>query len=47
MEKTLSTKGYETLLKVSKKGMKPEKETDFSEILGEVNKTLEKSQSLK
>ena len=47
MEKTLSAKGYETLLKVSKKGMKPEKETDFSEILSEVNKTLEKSQSLK
>ena len=43
MEKTLAAKGYETLLKVSKKGMKPEKEADFSEILSEVKKVLEKS----
>jgi hypothetical protein len=42
MEKLLSAKGYETVLKVSKKGMKPDKEADFSEILSEVKKTLEK-----
>lgn len=40
IEKTLSGKGYETVLKVSKKGMKPEKEADFSEIISEVKKTL-------
>ena len=42
MEKALAAKGYETVLKVSKKGMKPEKEADFSEILSEVKKRLEK-----
>jgi flavodoxin len=42
MEKRLSGKGYETIAKVSKKGMKPEKEEDFSEILSEVKKALEK-----
>jgi flavodoxin len=47
MEKALAAKGYETLLKVSKKGMKPEKEADFSEILSEVKKALEKPQPLK
>ena len=41
MEKMLDAKGYETVLKVSKKGMKPGKEADFSDILGEVKKTLE------
>ena len=41
MEKLLSAKGYETVLKVSKKGMKPDKEADFSEILSEVKKALE------
>ena len=41
MEKELKSKGYETILKVSKKGMKPDKETDFSEILSEVKKTLQ------
>lgn len=29
MEKLLSAKGYETVLKVSKKGMKPDKDADF------------------
>ena len=47
IEKTLAIKGYETLLKVSKKGVKPEKEADFSEILWEIKKTLEKPQPLK
>ena len=42
MEKELKRKGYETILKVSKKGMKPDKEADFSEIVSEVKKTLEK-----
>jgi len=42
MEKMLDGKGYETVLKVSKKGMKPDKEADFSGILTEVKKVLEK-----
>jgi flavodoxin len=42
MEKQLSAKGYETILSVSKKGMKPDKEADFSEVLGEVKKVLDK-----
>ncbi len=42
IEKELRSKGYETILKVSKKGIKPDKETDFSEIVDEVKKTLQK-----
>jgi flavodoxin len=42
MEKMLDSKGYETILKVSKKGMKPDKEADFSGVLSEVKKALEK-----
>jgi len=30
------------VLKVSKKGMNPDKETDFSDILSEVKKAIEK-----
>ena len=41
IEKTLEGKGYSTLLKVSKKGMKPEVPADFSEQLSQVKKTLE------
>ena len=41
MEKELKNKGYETILKVSKKGMKPEKEADLSEIVAEVKKTID------
>ena len=41
IEKTLEGKGYKTLLKVSKKGMKPEMATDFSEQLSQVKKILE------
>ena len=41
MEKELKSKGYETILKVSKKGMKPDKEADFSEVVSEVKKKLE------
>lgn len=40
IEKELDAKGYETILKVSKKGMKPEEETDFSKVLLEVKKVL-------
>jgi hypothetical protein len=40
MEKELKKKGYETILKVSKKGMRPEKEANFTEILDQVKKTL-------
>ena len=41
MQKELKKKGYETVLKVSKKGMKPDKEADFTEILDQVKKTLQ------
>jgi flavodoxin len=41
IEKTLEGKGYKTLLKVSKKGMKPEIVADFSEQLSQVKKVLE------
>jgi flavodoxin len=40
MEKELKKKGYKTVLKVSKKGMKPDKEVDFTEILNQVKKTI-------
>ncbi|HUK85162.1 MAG TPA: flavodoxin family protein [Candidatus Acidoferrum sp.] len=42
MEKRLAGKGYQTIAKVSKKGMKPEKEADFSDILSEIKSILEK-----
>ncbi len=42
VEKELAGKGYEVVFKVSKKGMKPEKEVDFSKELAEVKKALEK-----
>ena len=42
MEKRLAGKGYQTIAKVSKKGMKPEKEADFSDILSEIKMILEK-----
>ena len=41
MDKELSCKGYETILSVSKKGMTPDKEADFSEVISEVRKALE------
>lgn len=41
MEKELEKKGYETVLKVSKKGMKPDKEADFTETLDQIKKTLQ------
>lgn len=42
LEKKLAEKGYETILKVCKKGMKPDKEADFSDVLNEVKQVLEK-----
>jgi flavodoxin len=42
IEKVLVDKGYKTVLKVSKKGMKPEEEADFTKVLDEVKKALEK-----
>lgn len=42
IEKVLADKGYKTVLKVSKKGMKPEEETDFTKVLDEIKKALEK-----
>ncbi|MCW3984004.1 MAG: flavodoxin domain-containing protein [Candidatus Bathyarchaeota archaeon] len=42
VEKALSARGYETILKVSKKGMKPEQQqVDFSKELAQVKKALE------
>ena len=38
----LSKKGYVTILSVSKKEIKPNKEADFSEVIGEIRKALEK-----
>jgi flavodoxin len=43
IEKVLSAKGYETILKVSKKGMKPGEAADFSKVLAEVKEALTKS----
>ena len=41
LEKTLAQKGYETVLKVSKKMKKPGEPADFSEALSEVKKVLQ------
>ena len=41
MGKVLSAKGYETVLHLSKKGMKPQEPADFTEVLIEIKKTLE------
>ncbi|MCW4025054.1 MAG: hypothetical protein NWF01_08475 [Candidatus Bathyarchaeota archaeon] len=40
MEKQLTPKGYHVVLKVSKKGLKPEVEADFSDVLSEIKKFL-------
>ena len=42
MNKALYSKDYTTILSVSKNGMKPDQEADFSEILSEIKKKLEK-----
>ena len=38
LEKKLVEKGYENVLRVSKKGMKPEKTTDLTELLDQIKK---------
>jgi flavodoxin len=40
IEKKLADKGYQTVLKVSKKGMKPEQTADFSDVLAEIKKVM-------
>jgi hypothetical protein len=40
LEKILAPKGYQTVLKVSKKMKKPGEPADFSELLSEVKKVL-------
>lgn len=47
LEKQLASKGYESILSVSKKGMIPDKGADFSDVLDEVRKVLEKQQPIK
>jgi flavodoxin len=42
IEKELTAKGYETILKVSKKGMKPDQTADFTKVLAEVKQALDK-----
>jgi flavodoxin len=41
MQKKLANKGYENILKVSRK-MKPDQPADFSKVLDEIKKVLEK-----
>jgi flavodoxin len=41
LKKELNSKGYKTLLGVTKRGMKPDQPADFSEAIGEIKKTLE------
>jgi len=42
LEKELSSKGYDVILSISKKGMKPDKPADFSDSLSKIKKVLEK-----
>ena len=42
LKKELSSKGYETIKAVSKKGMKPDQPADFSENISEIQKALDK-----
>ena len=42
LAKELASKGYDTILSVSKKGMKPDEPADFSDVLAEIKKVLEK-----
>ena len=44
IEKMLEPKGYQTVLKISKKGMKPDKDADFTKELSEVQTALGKLQ---
>lgn len=42
LEKELASKGYDTILSVSKKGIKPDQPADFSDSIDEIKKVLEK-----
>jgi flavodoxin len=42
LEKELSRKGYDIILSVSKKGMTPDKQADFSDSINKIQKALEK-----
>ena len=42
LEKELASKGYDTVLSVSKKGVKPTEPADFSDALAEIRKVLAK-----
>jgi flavodoxin len=42
LEKELSSKGYDTILSVSKKGMKPDQPADFSDSIDKIKNALEK-----
>jgi len=42
LKKELSSKGYETIIDVSKKGMKPDQPADFSDSINKIQKALEK-----
>ena len=42
LEKKLSSKGYNVILSVSKKGMKPDQPADFSDSINKIQKALEK-----
>ena len=41
LKKVLGSKGYETILDVSKKGMKPDKPAEFSDSINKISKSLE------
>lgn len=42
LTKELSRKGYDTILSVSKKGMKPDEPADFSDSINKIKQALEK-----
>jgi flavodoxin len=42
LKKELSSKGYETIFDVSKKGMKPDQPVEFSDSISKIQKALEK-----
>ena len=42
LKRELSSKGYETIIDVSKKGMKPDQPTEFSDSINKIQKTLGK-----
>lgn len=42
LTKELSSKGYDVVLSVAKKGMKPDKPADFTESINEIKKVFEK-----